>query len=58
MCFVVFSTAVCWTMPYMIHVAIAGITFAAFVVVAGVFTTSEVELNPLSNSPLAMAHTK
>lgn len=45
-------------MPYMIHVAIAGITFAAFVVVAGVFTTSEVELNPLSNSPLAMAHTK
>ncbi len=50
--------AVCWTMPYKIHVAIAGVTFAAFVIVAGVFTASEIELNPLSSNLLAMAHTK
>lgn len=48
----------CWSMPHMIHVAVACLSLIVFVALAASFTMAEVELNPLSKNPLATAHSR
>jgi hypothetical protein len=45
-------------MPHLIHLSVAAVAVAIFIVLATVFTLAEVELNPVSRNLMGMAHTK
>ena len=48
----------CWSMPYLIHVAVAVLALVTFVAMAAAFSMAEMELNPATKNLLAMAHSK
>ncbi|KAL6764390.1 hypothetical protein V8C86DRAFT_1586354 [Haematococcus lacustris] len=51
-----FPNVYCWSGAHVIHASVAAISIIVFIAFAAFFTLAEMELNPLSRNPLAMAH--
>lgn len=53
-----FPAVMCWTMPHVIHIAVASVSLVIFFASATLFMLAEMELNLASKSPFAMANSK
>ncbi|KAL6764360.1 hypothetical protein V8C86DRAFT_1584223 [Haematococcus lacustris] len=51
-----FPEVYCWSSAHVIHASVAAVSIIVFIAFAAFFTLAEMELNPLSRNPLAMAH--
>lgn len=50
--------AECWETPHLIHVAAASLSLVLFLGLATLAQMGEMELNPVTRNPMAMAHSK
>ncbi|GFH18052.1 predicted protein, partial [Haematococcus lacustris] len=55
-CCTVYCSTDCWSSAHVIHASVAAVSIIVFIAFAAFFTLAEMELNPLSRNPLAMAH--